>query len=78
MKEQILELLDNKQFNEIKKNLIDMNDFDIAEILNEVEEVNLLKIFRLLKKDQAANVFSYLDIDLQQLLINNCCKSMSK
>lgn len=70
MNETILELLNNNKFNEIKKILIDMNDFDIAEILNEIEEENLLKIFRLLKKDQAANVFSYLDIDLQQLLIN--------
>lgn len=70
MKEQILELLEVNKFNDIKNILIDMNDFDIAEILNEIEEENLLKIFRLLKKDQAANVFSYLDIDLQQLLIN--------
>ena len=46
-----------------------MNDFDIAEILNEIEDKYLVSLFRLLNKDQAANVFSYLDIDLQQLLI---------
>ena len=68
MKE-IIELLENKKLNDIKTILIDMNDFDIAEILNEIEDKYLVSLFRLLNKDQAANVFSYLDIDLQQLLI---------
>ena len=68
MKE-IIELLENKKLNDIKAILIDMNDFDIAEILNEIEDKYLVSLFRLLNKDQAANVFSYLDIDLQQLLI---------
>ena len=68
MKE-IIELLENKKLNDIKAILIDMNDFDIAEILNEIEDKYLVSLFRLLNKDQAANVFSYLYIDLQQLLI---------
>ena len=69
--ENILTLLNDKNYNEIKSILIDSNDFDIAEYLNDLDKSNLIKVFRLLNKDKAASVFSYLDIELQQELINN-------
>ncbi len=67
----ILTLLNDKNYNDIKSILIDSNDFDIAEYLNDLDKSNLIKVFRLLNKDKAASVFSYLDIELQQELINN-------
>jgi len=71
LKEIILNLLEEKKYNQIKTLLIESNEFDIAEILNELEEENLLTLFRLLPKDLSAEVFSEIDSDMQSLIINS-------
>ena len=48
-----------------------MNTADIAVIMEELDEEELLKIFRILPKNMAADVFSYLEVDSQQFIITS-------
>ena len=51
--------------------LAELNDADIAVLLEELEEQDMLKVFRILPKDLAADVFSYMDVDNQQFIITS-------
>ena len=69
--ELLLELAAQKQFRRLKELLSQMNEVDIAEFMGEVEPEQLVVIFRLLPRDMAADVFTYLeDSDDQEKLIN--------
>ncbi len=65
----IVDLLDMKKFSQVKKELSELNPVDIAELLSDVSHENTIRLFRLLDKDMAADVFSYMDTDSQQQLI---------
>lgn len=65
----IKELLNTKQYTRLRQKMADMNIADIAAIMEELEEKELLKIFRILPKSMAADVFSYLEVDSQQFII---------
>ena len=69
--QELLELLDTKQYTRLRQFLGEMNDADIAALMEELEEEALLKVFRILPKDLAADVFSYLEVDSQQLIITS-------
>ena len=69
MEEKILELIANKQYGELRKQLSEMNPADIAVIFEEIPEKELAVIFRILPKELAAEVFVEIDSDMQQLLI---------
>ena len=67
--EVIRELLQTKQYTRLRQKVAEMNTADIAVVFEELEEEELLKIFRILPKDLAADVFSYLEVDSQQYII---------
>ena len=68
--EQLLELVENKQFRRLKELLSEMNEVDIAEFMDEVPPEKLIVVFRLLPKELAADVFTYLeDSEDQEKLI---------
>ncbi len=67
----IRELLENKQYTRLRQRLADMNIADIAAVMEELEEEELLKIFRILPKSMAADVFSYLEVENQQYIITS-------
>lgn len=69
--EVIRELLETKQYTSLRQKVADMNTADVAAVLEELEEEELLKIFRILPKSMAADVFSYLEVDNQQLIITS-------
>ena len=69
--QELQELLDTKQYTRLRQFLGEMNDADIAVLMEELEEEALLKVFRILPKDLAADVFSYLEVDSQQLIITS-------
>lgn len=69
--QELLELLNTKQYTRLRQFLGEMNDADIAALMEELEEESLLKVFRILPKDLAADVFSYLEVDSQQLIITS-------
>lgn len=69
--ERIQEMLDNRQFKELKEELENnMYPVDLADILEEVNEKQLVLIFRLLVKEEAAETFTYMNSDLREVLIN--------
>ena len=67
----IRDLLETKQYTTLRQRLSDVNIADIAAILEELEEEEMLKIFRILPKSMAADVFSYLEVENQQLIITS-------
>ena len=70
MIDRVLSLLEQKHYTEVKETLLSMHEADIAEIFNEVDDREvMLRLFRLLPKDRAAETFAYLDGDVQQRLI---------
>ena len=67
---EILNLVESRSFGELRRVLVDMNPADIAEQMSEIEDDKALVIvFRLLPKEQAAEVFSYLEPDDQQRIV---------
>lgn len=69
--EVIRELLETKQYTTLRQKAADMNTADVAAVMEEMEEEELLKIFRILPKNMAADVFSYLEVDNQQMIITS-------
>jgi len=71
MKELILNLIDNGNYSEARKRLIEMNEVDIAQFLEELDKEKLMIIFRILPKEIAAGVFSYVPYELQEYIIDS-------
>lgn len=69
------ELLENKNFSEFKKQLADMNEYDIATLMGDLKGNMLTKAFRLLPKDIASDVFSNMEEDIQIDLISSLTKN---
>ena len=63
-------LIDEKKYFEIRKYLNDLNTVEVSELLNQFESSELIMIFRLLSKNRAADVFSHLDTEHQEMIIN--------
>ena len=73
-REKLLELLKSRRLKSLQYELEDMNEFDIAEFLTELGEEDKLKmasVFRLLSKEQGAEVFAELDAPEQEVIINS-------
>lgn len=69
--QEIKELLDGKQYTRLRQRAAELNDADIAAAMEEMEEKDLLKMFRILPKSMAADVFSYLEVESQQFIITS-------
>ena len=69
--EELRELLESRQYTGLRQKLSQMNEADIAAIMEELEEEQLLKIFRILPKDLAADVFAYMDVDRKSTRLNS-------
>ena len=69
--DELQELLDTKQYTKIRQYLAEINEADTAAWIQQLEEADMFKIFRILPKDLAADVFSYLEVDNQQKIITS-------
>ena len=68
--EELAELLKNNKIIKLRDRLIEMNEVDVAEFISQIEnEEKMPVVFRILPKDMAATVFSYLDTDAQELIV---------
>lgn len=67
----IEKLILEKKYTQFKEEILNFEAADIAEILSELNDELLIKFFRLLPKDIAAETFSFLEIDNQQTIINS-------
>ncbi len=66
----ILQLVEEKKYIQIKKILEEMNEVDIAEIMDELDLHNTLLIFRMLPKDLAVEVFAHFSVEQQSNIVN--------
>ncbi len=69
--EELNELIETKQYTRLRQELAEMNDADIAAFLEHMDDEQMLKIFRILPKSMAADVFSYLEIEHQSSIITS-------
>ena len=69
IKEKVLELTENKKYSELQQYLEQLTTQDLALLFEDINDEDMIKVFRLLPKDEAADVFSYIDPDLQEKLI---------
>ena len=72
MYERIYNLIEQKDIVNLKLESLKLNEADIAEILDEIDDnEKRIRIFRLLPKTIAADVFADLDLDNQQNIITS-------
>ena len=69
IKEELIRLLEEKQYGTLRAELGEMNEADLAAIMDTMEDADSLKIFRILPKDMAADVFPLLEVDDQKYII---------
>ncbi len=65
------ELLSSRQYTKLRQTIAELNTVDIAAVMSDMEEEDSLKMFRILPKDMAADVFADLEIDVQQYIIRS-------
>jgi len=71
MTDEILELIEKKEFKKLKEVLASMLVPDIASVLEEIKDkASVVIVFRLLPKDLSAEVFSYISSDNQEIVAN--------
>lgn len=70
MIETILELLNKRDYKKLRELLDEMAPFDIARLFEDLNQDDCLKVFRLLSKNLATDVFSELSLEEQELIIS--------
>ena len=70
-RDELFSKLENKQYRSLKLTLCDMNEHDIAAFLEELDPSQLAMVFRMLSKEQAAEVFANLEVQEQECIINS-------
>ena len=71
MRDDILELIEQSRYADARNELIKLNAVDIAQVLEEVHQQNVLIMFRILPKEIAATAFSYMSYDQQRYIIES-------
>ena len=70
MFKELLEKIEENKIKLVKEELVDMLVPDIANLLEQIESPkNLVKVFKILPKDMGAEVFTYIDSDIQEKLV---------
>ncbi len=67
----LLELLERRDLHALRAALLEENEVDIAEFLEELSQDKIVVVFRALPKEMAAEVFSNLEPDTQQVIIQS-------
>ena len=68
--DELTELLEKKDRKTLQQRLEEMNEFDVAEFLTEIDDNRMPMVFRLLSKETAAEVFANLEAPEQERIIN--------
>lgn len=72
------ELIDAKQWKRLRDEIIILEPFQIAEIIEELSEESDIILFRLLPREQAKETFQYLTHDKQEQIIEGLAQNVSK
>ncbi len=67
--EEILQLVEEKQYTRLRQELAEWNEADIAAALEELPHEEQIKVFRILPKGIAADVFAFLPVEMEQEII---------
>ncbi len=73
--EALEELLERRDMKQLKNRMEQLNEFDVAEFLSEIEDNRMPMVFRLLSKSTAADVFANLEPPDQERIINSVTDS---
>ena len=73
--DELFELLDSRRMKELKLRLEDMNEFDVAGFLTEIDDNRMPMVFRMLSKEMAADVFANFEAPEQEKIINSMTDS---
>ena len=65
------QLLERKQYRQLREKVNDLNEADTAEYLEELPDEKRLLVFRMLQKDKASDVFAFLPPDIQKIIIDS-------
>ena len=69
--EQFRTLLNEKNYSKLRELAEEMNVQDVALVLDEMEDEDMLKMFRIFPKELAADVFAELEVESQQYIITS-------
>lgn len=73
--DELTELLDKRDMKGLQRRMEEMNEFDVAEFLAEIDDNKMPMVFRLLSKETAAEVFANFDSPEQERIINSITDS---
>ena len=73
--DELMELLDKRDMKQLQRRMEEMNEFDVAEFLSELDSSRMPMVFRLLSKETAAEVFANFDAPEQEEIINSITDS---
>jgi len=65
------ELLNSRQFRKLRETMAEMNEVDIAEFIEVLDMEKKVLVYRMLPKELAADVFSFLEVEDQEHIINS-------
>ena len=68
-------LLENKKYAEFMRTIDELNDIDAADYLESLPDELELSAFRMLKKDAAADIFAFMELDMQERLLSKMTDS---
>lgn len=67
--DELKEMIETKHLLKLKNQISEMNEYDVASFIEELDSEKALLVFRLLPKDTASDVFAYLPSDTQEHII---------
>lgn len=73
--DELAELLEKRDMKGLQRRMEEMNEFDVAEFLTEIDDTKMPMVFRLLSKETAAEVFANFDVPEQERIINSITDS---
>ena len=73
--DELTELLDSRNMKQLQRRMEELNEFDVAEFLSDIEDKRMPMVFRLLSKEHAADVFANLEAPDQERIINSMTDS---
>ncbi len=72
------ELIEQRNWNTLRRELREMDPLDIAEIIEELSDKDDIILFRLLAREEAKNTFQHLSHDKQEQIIEGLAKNVNR
>ncbi len=71
MNKKVLNLIEQGKHLEARNEIINMNVVDVAQLFEEIEQKELLVVFRILPKDFSSDIFTHMTSELQECVIDS-------